>query len=601
MSEKNNIKEKLFSLSFSQILQIVLPLALIAVYTCCSFTYMVNVIIQKNTVRVANELNRQVEYEVRLQFEPPVFAVNTLGFALAKSQEYDYILNLLQATAFQYPQCEVFYYGSIKKVDDGGLFILSNDDQVPEGYDHTQRDWFVNALEEGGGVYISEPYVSASSSTVCLTFSRLVFDEDGEEVGVVATDLVLSNLSDVISALELSPNTVVNIVDRQGLYLTNKDATKLMKVKYFDDSEIDKKKYDYLNYLDGIEKSFVQGNRFYAVRKIGVTQWFAVIEGPISDFTGTARMWFFIVETVTVILILSNVVYNGHKMNKTKLKENSVSAKLLSETQNLAVASKENAATAQDQSAAVKEIVATMEDQNSLSENIAQKIKDVAGVANNTNQNVNDGKQYLEANVAQLNEIAGANQNTIDGIKALGDKIGNIWDIVTLINSVADQAKIIAFNAELEASSAGEAGKNFHIVATEIRRLADGIIDGTKEIKASINEIQQSSDSLILASENGTDKIKVGVENAKNLEERFTNIKNASEITATSANEITTIIQQQAMATEQILITLKQISAGVENFTAATENISKASSNLKNIASELTEQKQRAESKMEEA
>ena len=588
------MKKKFLSLSFKQILQIVLPLAIIAIYTCTSFTYLVNVIIKRNTVKVAEELTKQIEYEVRLQFEPPVFAVNTLGFALSKSQEYDDVLNLLQATAMQYPQCEIFYFGTMNKIADGGSLILSTDEELPDDFDHTNRDWFLNAVEEGGGVYISEPYVSASSKTVCLTFSRLVFNEDGEEVGVVAADLVLNNLSDVISSLELSKHSVVNIVDRQGLYLTNKDSSKLLKDNYFSDTKIDKKKYDYLNYFDGIDKAFIQGSNFYAVRKIGVTQWFAVIEGPISDFTGTSKMWFSIIESITCILILANVAYIGAHMNNTKVKEDKVSEKLLSETQNLAVAAKENAATAQDQSAAVKEIVATMEDNNSLSENIAQKIKDVAGVAGKTNSDVVDGVKYLETNVVQLKEIAAANQTTIDGIKSLGEKIENIWDIVTLINSVADQAKIIAFNAELEASSAGEAGKNFHIVATEIRRLADGIIDGTKEIKESINEIQQSSDSLILASESGTEKIKNGYENAKSLENRFESIKNASEITAGSAGEITTIIQQQAMASEQILITLKQIAAGVENFSAATENISKASSSLKDIASDLNEQKDKS-------
>ena len=586
------MKKKFLSLSFKQILQIVLPLAIIAIYTCTSFTYLVNVIIKRNTVKVAEELSKQIEYEVRLQFEPPVFAVNTLGFALSKSQEYDDVLNLLQATAMQYPQCEIFYFGTMNKIADGGSLILSTDEELPDDFDHTNRDWFLNAVEEGGGVYISEPYkTSAATGTVCVTFSRLVFDEDGNEVGVIGTDLLLNNLSDVISSLELSKHSVVNIVDRQGLYLTNKDSNKLLKNNYFSDTKIDKKKYDYLNYFDGIDKAFIQGSNFYAVRKIGVTQWFAVIEGPISDFTGTSKMWFSIIESITCILILANVAYIGAHMNNTKVKENKVSEKLLSETQNLAVAAKENAATAQDQSAAVKEIVATMEDNNSLSENIAQKIKDVAGVAGKTNSDVVDGVKYLETNVAQLKEIATANQTTIDGIKSLGEKIENIWDIVTLINSVADQAKIIAFNAELEASSAGEAGKNFHIVATEIRRLADGIIDGTKEIKESINEIQQSSDSLILASESGTEKIKNGYENAKSLENRFESIKNASEITAGSAGEITTIIQQQAMASEQILITLKQIAAGVENFSAATENISKASSSLKDIASDLNEQK----------
>ena len=229
-----------------------------------------------------------------------------------------------------------------------------------------------------------------------------------------------------------------------------------------------------------------------------------------------------------------------------------------------------------------------MEDNTALSENISQKIKDVSSVAAKTNEDVREGVHYIKENVKQLQEIASTNMKTIAGIRELGDKIENIWDIVTLINSVADQAKIIAFNAELEASSAGESGKNFHIVATEIRRLADGIIDGTKEIKDKINEIQESSDSLILESENGTEKIQSGVENAKGLEDRFSSIKNASEITAQSADKITTIIQQQAIASEQILVTLRQISSGVENFTSATENISQASQNLKVIADELT-------------
>ena len=229
-----------------------------------------------------------------------------------------------------------------------------------------------------------------------------------------------------------------------------------------------------------------------------------------------------------------------------------------------------------------------MEDCTALSEDISKQITDVSALAVKTNGDVEDGVALIADNVAQLRKIAEANVITIDGIKELGDKITNIWDIVTLINSIADQAKIIAFNAELEASSAGEAGKNFHIVATEIRRLADSIIDGTKEIKGKISEIEKSSDSLILMSENGTSKIEKGVSNAKLLEERFHSMQNASEITADSAGRITSIIRQQASATEQILITLKQISAGVESFTQATEHISAASESLKVIAEGLS-------------
>lgn len=399
-----------------------------------------------------------------------------------------------------------------------------------------------------------------------------------------------SELFNFINELDLTANTNANIIDKSGNYITRHNPKIARSENYFADSSL--KKYTSAEYLDGEAKSFVTSKHFFAVRKIGNSDFFVIIEGPMADYTNQLAGVFNIILIITIILIFGCLLFFAFIINRTNAKEKDISDKLIAETQNLAVSSKETAATAQDQSAAVKEIVTTMEDNTALSEDISQKIKDVSGVAAKTNGDVAEGVSYIEENVKQLQLIADTNLNTINGIKALGDKIENIWDIVTLINSVADQAKIIAFNAELEASSAGEAGKNFHIVATEIRRLADGIIDGTKEIKEKINEIQQSSDALILASENGTEKITQGVESAKNLESRFSSIKNASEITAESAEKITTIIQQQAIASEQILVTLKQIASGVENFTAATEHISKTSQNLKTIATELGNKKQ---------
>ena len=101
------------------------------------------------------------------------------------------------------------------------------------------------------------------------------------------------------------------------------------------------------------------------------------------------------------------------------------------------------------------------------------------------------------------------------------------------------------------------------------------------------NEIQHSSDSLILASESGTEKINAGYENAKSLGERFASIKDSAEITASSAGDITDIIMQQTNSSEQILIALKQISAGVENFATATDNISASSEHIRKMSENL--------------
>ncbi|MBQ9207095.1 MAG: adenosine deaminase [Treponema sp.] len=340
--------------------------------------------------------------------------------------------------------------------------------------------------------------------------------------------------------------------------------------------------------LLGTESRFVSRGKFvYAISPLGDIGWNILLsrEYSTSAFFTDAALPF----AVSLVLF---VIFGGgfllfFRIYSLRLTGRTAGSTLRDEIQNLMVSTTENSATSQEQSAAVKEIVVTMEDNTALSENISQKIKDVASVAGKTRGNVSEGIALLSENVQQMREIAKANEQTIEGIKSLGGKIENIWDIVSLINSVADQAKIIAFNAELEASSAGEAGKNFHIVASEIRRLADGIIDGTKEIKQQITEIQESSDRLILASESGTEKIKAGVTGAQTLSARFDSIQMASDITADSAGDITTIIQQQAQASEQILITLKQIAFGVENFSQATEQISASVAKLDTIASEL--------------
>ncbi len=267
--------------------------------------------------------------------------------------------------------------------------------------------------------------------------------------------------------------------------------------------------------------------------------------------------------------------------------ERKISETLFKETQSLAVATKESDAASHDQSAAVKEIVATMQDSTELAGNISEKVKHVTGLAEQSRDAVMSGREALQNNVAELLKIKETNKLTIEGIKELNKKIAGIWDVVSIINVVADQTKIIAFNAELEASSSGEAGKNFHIVATEIRRLSDNIIDSIKEIKDRINEIQRASDSLIMDSEKGTSQIDSGYMSAKSLESGFESIMQSSDNTASSTHEILGYVSQLSISSEQILVTLKQIADGVENFSSFTANISSSSENVRQIASLL--------------
>ena len=255
--------------------------------------------------------------------------------------------------------------------------------------------------------------------------------------------------------------------------------------------------------------------------------------------------------------------------------------------QDLTEIANETASTAYEQSAGVKEILATMEDNDVQTRLILKKITDVTEIASRTTENVEIGFETLRSNLVKMNEITDANVSTITGIRVLSEKIESIWEIVNIIKDISDQTRIIAFNAELEASGAGDAGKKFHIVANEIRRLAAGITDSVEQIRERITEIQHSSDNLIIASESGTERIGEGCQLTVNLESKFTEIKTSSEITSESATEIQSIIQQQSNAFDQIVATIREISSGIENISSATNTVNTATDRLKNAADRL--------------
>ena len=278
-----------------------------------------------------------------------------------------------------------------------------------------------------------------------------------------------------------------------------------------------------------------------------------------------------------IVLLFRSVLNDIHQVGST----------MLEPIESLSEIAQSTASTSLEQSTGVKEILATMEDTDRQTRNIVDKIADVTTVAEGTEKNVNVGFETLQSNLDKMTEITEANVSTISGIRELGEKISGIWEIVKIINDIADQTRIIAFNAELEASSAGDSGKNFHIVANEVRRLAAGITNSVDLIKKQIAEIQHSSDNLIITSESGTEKIREGLELSEKLKEKFNDIQSSSEITVESANQIKEIINQQSTSFDQIVATVRQISSGIENFSNSTATVNNTAQKLKEAANLL--------------
>ncbi|HAH61858.1 MAG TPA: hypothetical protein DCL73_07150 [Treponema sp.] len=292
--------------------------------------------------------------------------------------------------------------------------------------------------------------------------------------------------------------------------------------------------------------------------------------------------------------ISDEIAYNFYLVNRMLLLFRSILARsadigriIMNSSAELMAVSNQTSSSALEQSAGSREIVATMENVNRQSHDIGNRIGDVVTAARKTTDDVVSGSAVLKEHLEKITRIADASESTIRGIRELSRRINGIGEIVTLISSIADQTKIIAFNAELEAAGVHDAGNDFRSVSVEIRRLANNTMDSTGEIKDRINEIRTASDNLIALSQNGSEKVEQVMKLAGTLEDRFAHISVSAETNAADDEEIKQLVRQQTAAFEQIVVTLRQISAGVESFTGAARRITGTASRLHSGADKL--------------
>jgi methyl-accepting chemotaxis protein len=255
----------------------------------------------------------------------------------------------------------------------------------------------------------------------------------------------------------------------------------------------------------------------------------------------------------------------------------------------LSASAKEITTTANQQSASVSEIVSTMEGSKNLSEQIALKTREVADLAAQTEGLSRKGAELRDASQDMMEDIRNQNLKIINEIRNLTDMLTRIDEAVEIIDGIADQTKLIAFNASLEASSSGEAGARFSVVASEIRRFADNVVDSTAEIKQKIGEVQAASQILITEANNGSKQIDQGYERMVEQKAVFENIVENSQNVATRSQQISNLSKQQEYASAQIFTTLKEISLGVKQFVAATASTSRIADNLNEKSGELRE------------
>jgi twitching motility protein PilJ len=186
-----------------------------------------------------------------------------------------------------------------------------------------------------------------------------------------------------------------------------------------------------------------------------------------------------------------------------------------------------------------------------------------------------------------MNAIRETIQDTSKRIKRLGESSQEIGNIVELIEETAEHTNILALNASIEASRAGEAGRGFAVVADEVQKLAERSTHATKKIEVLVSTIQSDTNEAVVSMERSTTDVVGGALLAENAGAALEEIEQVSHQIASLVQNISGSAREQAGVAAAItnnMQVLKQISSKTTASTAAT---SSAISKLSELASQL--------------
>lgn len=202
-------------------------------------------------------------------------------------------------------------------------------------------------------------------------------------------------------------------------------------------------------------------------------------------------------------------------------------------------------------------------------------------------QTVQAGDEAMNRTVDGILAIRQTVAETAKKVKRLGESSQKISNVVNLISGFAAQTNMLALNASIEASRAGEDGKGFAVVAEEVRGLARQSAEATTEIEKLVASIQAETNEVVIAMESGTEQVVAGTqlvdETRQSLNKITTVSRQISELVASIAQA--TIVQSQA--SETVTDTMTNVAAIANQNAAAANQVSASFEQLRSVAQAL--------------
>lgn len=236
----------------------------------------------------------------------------------------------------------------------------------------------------------------------------------------------------------------------------------------------------------------------------------------------------------------------------------------------------------QESSAAIEEVASTINELAAVIDTMSQDSQAIASAAKQVSQDTGRGRDALENSMTKSDELHNSIKQLADVVADLGERSGQIEQIIFVISGIAEQTNLLALNAAIEAARAGEHGRGFAVVADEVRQLAEQSRKAAANIAELIRGIQEDTAAAITSMQVGADK----------AQENSVAIKESGDVlegVLASVDQIIVQIQGVVEGIQQVGSNSQQVAAITEEQSASTQAIAHLTSDLHDLTLKLDE------------
>jgi methyl-accepting chemotaxis protein len=277
----------------------------------------------------------------------------------------------------------------------------------------------------------------------------------------------------------------------------------------------------------------------------------------------------------------------GHAFKKMVESLSSIIQELVQSAQGLsAVAAEMSASSSQqsqmmaEQATSIQESLGTLEEIRIIVNQASDKAQSVVEISDRSLDVSKKGQEALEQSLLAMVKIRDQVQAIARNIVELSQKTVQIGEITSSVEEIAEQSNLLTVNAAIEAIRAGDQGRGFGVVATEVKNLAQQSKRATRQVRTILGEIRQATSSTVVVTEEGSKRVESGVQQVNEIGTNFSRLNGVIVESSNAAKQIASATYQQVAGIEQIAMGMRSISQAANDTAASAKLQSNTAANL---------------------